>query len=367
MTPWAPAARTLTRSSTEVTPPEYWSSSLVILRTLPRVSRSGPVIVPSRSTLVRMTPASGRNSHLPTRAPMATGSVSSQPPTAALWSRTSSAARMRPGCCMAHLSNRCGSRTAAVPMTTQCAPSSSSAATVSAERTPPATCSSMPDCSSIRVITGRLLADPRAASRSTTWTRLAQRLDHRLQRVLVLAHDPKLIALDPHIQLARHVLDSLAQVARDVVGDAGVEPDLDLAAALANRLRVVGLEKLGRELAARRLLAQDLERGPGAILAGRLDHDQVVALVVNRGGVLEVESSADLTACLVESVGELGRIELGDHVEGVLRHYWCELKIAFRPTTTAAMASAIPATEEIASSAPMPAVPSSSDSSGGLS
>ncbi len=86
-----------------------------------------------------------------------------------------------------------------------------------------------------------------------------------------------------------------------------------------------------------------------------------------RAAVLEVESSADLAARLVQSVGELGRVELGDDVEGVFRHYWCELKIAFRPTTTAAIASAIPATEEIASSAPMPAVPSSSDSSGGLS
>ena len=47
--------------------------------------------------------------------------------------------------------------------------------------------------------------------------RFAQRLDHELERVLVLAHDAQLVALDPHLDLRRHGLDSLAQVARDVV------------------------------------------------------------------------------------------------------------------------------------------------------
>ena len=53
-------------------------------------------------------------------------------------------------------------------------------------------------------------------------------------------------------------LDSLAQVARDVVGDARVELDLDLAATLADALRVAGLEQLRRQLAAGGLLAQNL-------------------------------------------------------------------------------------------------------------
>src|SRR5579864_7992440 len=66
----------------------------------------------------------------------------------------------------------------------------------------------------------------------------AKRLDDRLQGVLVLAHDTQLIALDAHLQLGRNVLDSLAQVARDVFGDPRVQPHLDLAAALADCLRV---------------------------------------------------------------------------------------------------------------------------------
>ncbi len=87
---------------------------------------------------------------------------------------------------------------------------------------------------------------------------LAQGLDDLLQRVLVLAYDPELVALDAHLQLRRDVLDPLAQVARDVVGDAGVELDLDLAATLADALRIAGFEQLRRQLAAGGLLAQNL-------------------------------------------------------------------------------------------------------------
>src|SRR5437763_9538431 len=87
---------------------------------------------------------------------------------------------------------------------------------------------------------------------------LAQGLDDLLQRVLVLAYDPELVALDAHLQLRRDVLDPLAQVARDVVGDARVELDLDLAATLADALRIAGFEQLRRQLAAGGLLAQNL-------------------------------------------------------------------------------------------------------------
>src|SRR5207249_7894020 len=59
---------------------------------------------------------------------------------------------------------------------------------------------------------------------------------------------------------------SLAEVARQVVVDARVQLDLDLAAALAHRLRVAGLEQLGRELAPGGLLAQHLKRGPRPVL-----------------------------------------------------------------------------------------------------
>src|SRR5207249_12318295 len=88
--------------------------------------------------------------------------------------------------------------------------------------------------------------------------RLAQALLAPLQHVLVPAYDPELVAMDAHLQPRRDVLDSLAQVARDVVGDARVELDLDLAATLADALRIAGFEQLRRQLAAGGLLAQNL-------------------------------------------------------------------------------------------------------------
>src|ERR1700674_392632 len=104
--------------------------------------------------------------------------------------------------------------------------------------------------------------------------RLAQRLDHQLQGVLVLAHDAQLVALNPHLDLGRGVLDLFSQIARDVVGDARVQKDLDLAAPLAHRLRLSGLQQLWGKLAASRLLAENLQRGLGALLARRLDQDR---------------------------------------------------------------------------------------------
>ena len=154
---------------------------------------------------------------------------------------------------------------------------------------------------------------------------------------------------------------------RDVVGDAGVQANLDLAASLADRLRVVGLEQLGRQLAAGGLLAQHLQCSPGSVLARRLNDDEVLAKVIEGRSVLEVEAGPHLPASLVERVGQLGGVELGDHVEGVLGHCYCVLRMARSPITTATTASAIAASEEMARRAPMPAVASSSGSGGGLS
>src|SRR5450759_472867 len=74
--------------------------------------------------------------------------------------------------------------------------------------------------------------------------RFAQRLDHELQGVFVLAHHAQLVALDPHLDLRCRVLDLLSEVASDVVGDARIQLDLDLATTLAHRLRLPGLEQL---------------------------------------------------------------------------------------------------------------------------
>src|SRR5260370_28459849 len=88
--------------------------------------------------------------------------------------------------------------------------------------------------------------------------RLAEILDHELQRVLVLADDAQLITLDPHLDFGRDVLDALPKVAGQLIGDACVQLDLDLAAALPHRLGVARLEHSGRPLSPGGFLPQNL-------------------------------------------------------------------------------------------------------------
>src|SRR2546428_8830993 len=133
------------------------------------------------------------------------------------------------------------------------------------------------------------LAVVRELERDRDVLSVAQRLDHHLERVFVLAHDAQLVALDPDLQLVGNVLDPLAQIARELVVDARVEADVDLAATLAHRFRIARLEELRRKLPARGLLTQHLECSPGAVLARRLDLDQICLMVIARGGVFEVE------------------------------------------------------------------------------
>src|SRR2546427_8266126 len=85
----------------------------------------------------------------------------------------------------------------------------------------------------------------RELQRSRDVLRFAQVFDHELQRVLVLADHAKLVPLDPHLDLGCHVLDALAKIAGQLIGDARVEVHLDLPAALTDRLGVVSFEQLG--------------------------------------------------------------------------------------------------------------------------
>src|SRR5712691_8583978 len=149
---------------------------------------------------------------------------------------------------------------------------------------------------------------------------LAQVLDHQLQGVLVLADHSQLVALDPHLHLRGDVLDALAKVAGDLIGDAGIKVHFDLSPALADGLWVVGLEQLWRQLAPRRLLTQNLQGRLRALFARRIDEDQLVLAVERRLRVFEVVPSAHLSAGLVDRVGELRRVELRDDVEGELSH-----------------------------------------------
>src|SRR5205807_932707 len=100
----------------------------------------------------------------------------------------------------------------------------------------------------------------------------------------------------------------------------GVQLHLDLPPSLADGPGLRGLEQLRRQAAPGRLLYQHLDGGPSAILRGGLDEDEV-ALALDRGvRALEVEAGRDLSAGLVEGVGQLRPLELGDDVERELRH-----------------------------------------------
>src|SRR5437879_7135896 len=164
------------------------------------------------------------------------------------------------------------------------------------------------------------LAVVRELERDRDVRRVEKGLDSLLGRVLVLANDAQLVALDPDLQLVGNVLDPLAQVARELVVDARIESDVDLAATLADSLWIARLEELRRKLPARGLLAQHLESGPGPVLARRLDLDHLALMVVARRGVFEVEAGRDFPPGLIDCVRQLCGIELGNDVEGVLSH-----------------------------------------------
>src|SRR5256886_16668009 len=105
------------------------------------------------------------------------------------------------------------------------------------------------------------LAVVRELERDRDVLRVAQGLDHLLERVLVLANDARLVALDPDLKLVGNVLDPLAQVARELVVDARIESYVDLTPTLPESLWIARLEESRRKQRARVLLLQDLERG----------------------------------------------------------------------------------------------------------
>ncbi len=129
-----------------------------------------------------------------------------------------------------------------------------------------------------------------------------------------------LVALDAHLHLRSDVLYPLAKVAGDLIRDARIEMNLDLAPALADGLGIVRLEKLGRKLASGSFLSQDLQSRLGALLTCGVDQYQLVLAVERSLCVLEVVTRAHLSASLVERVGQLSRVELRGDVERELSH-----------------------------------------------
>ena len=168
--------------------------------------------------------------------------------------------------------------------------------------------------------------------------------------------------------LGRRSPGPLLKVLGELVGDAGVELDLDLAAAPADGFGLARLEELGRKLAARGLLHQHLVGGRArssledSTVTSPLFSSKVVAVslkskrvpVSRRAWSIALVSSApsnsettskENSATLLRSPSTSGRsVEPGHHGGNRKQH---------------------PDSEETPRSTAIPAVPSSSGSSGG--
>src|SRR6266480_4931284 len=140
---------------------------------------------------------------------------------------------------------------------------------------------------------------------------LAQKLDDRLQLVLLLARDAHLVALDGDLHPELRVLHQPDDLARLVGGDALLEVDLLLGGAHRPRLWRAELERPQRHLPLRHLLAQDV--GERAQVDGRVLAPHLARLV------LEVEALGDLAQRLLDGVVDLLEIDAADDVEG--RHF----------------------------------------------
>src|SRR5438876_286299 len=102
---------------------------------------------------------------------------------------------------------------------------------------------------------------------------LAQKLDDRLQLVLLLARDPHLVALDGDLHPELRVLHQPDDLARLVGGDALLEVNLLLGGAHRPRLWRAELERPQRHLPLRHLLAQDVGERAQLEIVGRAQVD----------------------------------------------------------------------------------------------
>src|ERR1700739_584150 len=144
-------------------------------------------------------------------------------------------------------------------------------------------------------------------------------LQHRndgLQVVTLFAGDADLVALD----LGLDVLGSLvADELRNLLGVLAVDALLERAGdlvGLARRLRLPGVERLHRDVAADQLLLEYVDGRLHALLGRRRQLDGLVALPRDLGvGAAEVEAGGKLLGGLVERVVDLLVVDLADDVE----------------------------------------------------
>src|SRR2546430_2192221 len=149
---------------------------------------------------------------------------------------------------------------------------------------------------------------------------LLDRADRRLELVPGLARHPDLGALDLRLDLGDGLPDVLGDLLRLLVGDPGHERDRLADRPLRRRLHLAWLQRFQGDLAADRLLLEDLVRSLEAVLGRGMPLDLLV--LERRPGVggLGVQTPVDLARGLIYRVANLLQVDLRDDVEGTLGH-----------------------------------------------
>ena len=167
-----PRSRRAHTSAAARIPPLAITGRSVSSSTRPYRARSGPSIVPSRAMDVTRNLGAPAWSSVRTACSTA-GPCSCHPCVITCPSRTSTATTTASATRSTHSDTKPGSSAAAVPRIARAAPSSSAASTAASVRRPPPSCTGTATRRQMSFTTPRFDPSPRAASRSTTWTRRA--------------------------------------------------------------------------------------------------------------------------------------------------------------------------------------------------
>src|SRR5690606_26138468 len=143
----------------------------------------------------------------------------------------------------------------------------------------------------------------------------AQDLNRSLKVIPLLPAHAQRVFLDRGLHLELRVLDDLHHLPRLLRLDPFLDGHREAGRAARTGLGILALEVLQAHLATNELLLEDAERGAGAFLGAREDHDRVLVALDGRVRALEVETLPNLTLGLTERVLDLGPIHLGDHIE----------------------------------------------------
>src|SRR4029077_14287154 len=145
--------------------------------------------------------------------------------------------------------------------------------------------------------------------------RCAQQDNRCLQVIALLAADAHLIALNARLPLELGVLHQ----ARDFAAGVGIDTLPQHHFLLRTRERGARLPDLqAREIDAAlgKPQLEDLEHLPQLKIHLRLQRDGEILELEARAGVLEIEALRELAVRLVDGVGDLVGIDLGDRIEG---------------------------------------------------